>query len=83
MIQSFGTGRIGVLFAPIVLIYFLCNLIIAITNITRYNPRIFKVRNVSSSVTESVLTVTSCETVRSLVCQDLCCLVNQLGKKCI
>ncbi|KAL3134369.1 hypothetical protein ABBQ38_006624 [Trebouxia sp. C0009 RCD-2024] len=42
MIQSFGTGRIGVLFAPIVLIYFLCNLIIAITNMTRYNPRIFK-----------------------------------------
>ena len=46
MMQSFGTGRIGVLFAPIVLIYFLCNVIIAITNITRYNPGIFKVCNV-------------------------------------
>ncbi|KAL3134375.1 hypothetical protein ABBQ38_006629 [Trebouxia sp. C0009 RCD-2024] len=42
MVQRFGTGRIGLCFAPIVLIYFLCNLIIAITNISRYKPDIFK-----------------------------------------
>ncbi|KAL0023251.1 hypothetical protein WJX79_010795 [Trebouxia sp. C0005] len=42
MVQRFGTGRIGFCFAPIVLIYFLCNLIIAITNISRYKPDIFK-----------------------------------------
>lgn len=41
--QRFGTSRVGACFAPIVLIYFLCNLIIAITNISRYNPTIFKV----------------------------------------
>ncbi|KAL3138070.1 Potassium transporter [Trebouxia sp. C0009 RCD-2024] len=41
-VQRFGTGRIGLCFAPIVLIYFLCNLIIAITNISRYKPDIFK-----------------------------------------
>ena len=28
MVQSVGTGRIVVMFAPIVLIYFLCNLIV-------------------------------------------------------
>ncbi|KAL3148191.1 hypothetical protein ABBQ38_014224 [Trebouxia sp. C0009 RCD-2024] len=44
MVQRFGTGRIGFLFAPIVLIYFLCNLIIAITNISCYKPDIFKVK---------------------------------------
>ena len=43
MAQRFGTGRVGACFAPIVLIYFLCNLIIAITNISRYKPTIFKV----------------------------------------
>lgn len=43
MVQRFGTGRIGFCFAPIVLVYFLCNLIIAITNISRYKPDIFKV----------------------------------------
>lgn len=43
MVQRFGTGRIGFCFAPIVFVYFLCNLIIAITNISRYKPDIFKV----------------------------------------
>lgn len=43
MAQRFGTSRVGACFAPIVLIYFLCNLIISITNICRYNPTIFKV----------------------------------------
>ena len=43
MAQRFGTGRVGACFAPIVLIYFVCNLIIAITNISRYKPDIFKV----------------------------------------
>lgn len=42
MVQRFGTGRVGVVFAPIVLIYFLCNVIIAVTNITRYKPSVFK-----------------------------------------
>ena len=45
MVQRFGTGRIGTLFAPVVLIYFLCNIIIAVTNIHRYKPDIFKVRS--------------------------------------
>ena len=49
MVQSFGTGRIGFLFAPIVLIYFLCNLIIAITNISRYKPDIFKVNSLCAA----------------------------------
>ena len=43
MLQRYGTGRIGALFAPIVLIYFLCNIITAITNIHRYKSDIFKV----------------------------------------
>ena len=43
MAQRFGTSGVGACFAPIVLIYFLCNLIIAITNISRYKPTIFKV----------------------------------------
>lgn len=43
MVQRFGTGRVGVVFAPIILIYFLCNVIIAVTNITRYKPSVFKV----------------------------------------
>lgn len=42
MVQRFGTGRVGVFFAPVILIYFLCNVIIAITNITRYKPSVFK-----------------------------------------
>ncbi|DBA74693.1 TPA: hypothetical protein ACH3X2_009358 [Trebouxia sp. C0005] len=42
MVQRFGTGRVGVVFAPIILIYFLCNVIIAVTNITRYKPSVFK-----------------------------------------
>ena len=43
MVQRFGTGRVGSTFAPVVLIFFLCNLIIAITNISRYQPGIFRV----------------------------------------
>ncbi|KAL3152408.1 hypothetical protein ABBQ32_001459 [Trebouxia sp. C0010 RCD-2024] len=43
MAQRFGTSRVGACFAPIVLIYFLCNMIIAITNISRYKPTIFKI----------------------------------------
>ncbi len=43
MVQRFGTGRVGVVFAPIILIYFLCNVVIAVTNITRYKPSVFKV----------------------------------------
>ncbi|DBA83964.1 TPA: Potassium transporter, variant 2 [Trebouxia sp. C0004] len=42
MVQRFGTGRVGVVFAPIILIYFVCNVIIAVTNITRYKPSVFK-----------------------------------------
>lgn len=48
MVQRFGTGRIGALFAPVVLIYFLCNIIIAVTNIHRYKPDIFKVSSSTS-----------------------------------
>lgn len=55
MAQRFGTGRVGAGFAPIVVIYFLCNLIIAITNITRYKPSIFKV-----SCHAPILSNTSC-----------------------
>ncbi|DBB02777.1 TPA: Potassium transporter, variant 3 [Trebouxia sp. C0004] len=42
MVQRFGTGQVGFVFAPIILIYFLCNVIIAVTNITRYKPSVFK-----------------------------------------
>jgi len=48
-VQRFGTGRVGFCFAPIVLIYFLCNLIIAITNISRYKPDIFKVNSLCAA----------------------------------
>lgn len=40
--QRFGTNRLGAYFSPIVLIYFLLNIIIACTNIHRYDPSIFR-----------------------------------------
>lgn len=53
--QRFGTGRIGFCFAPIVLVYFLCNLIIAITNISRYKPDIFKVNFLIAANNEGLM----------------------------
>ena len=40
--QKYGTTKLGVTFAPIVLLWFLFNLIISIHNIAKYQPGIFK-----------------------------------------
>ncbi len=41
--QNSGTGHLGKLFAPIILVYLTCNVITAATNIYCYDPSIFKV----------------------------------------
>lgn len=42
MAQRFGTTKLGASFAPIILIWFLFNVIVAIYNIVKYYPAIFK-----------------------------------------
>lgn len=43
LIQQFGTKFVGSLFSPIILVWFIFNIVVGIINIAWYRPDIFKV----------------------------------------